>query len=137
LATDMVRRRHCPRSRLATARFLALAFVLTTAFYYCERRYDLLPLPPPIPPCSALAALPPENRVRVAIIYRQLRRSRRTRRLRTCGRIAADAQRTQSILVCGPGNNDGSLVLHVGGSADRLRRPCRSVDVVGSFGGPC
>lgn len=36
----------------------------------------------------------------------------------------------------GPGNNDGSLILHVGGRVDRGKRLCRSVEVVGSFGGP-
>lgn len=36
----------------------------------------------------------------------------------------------------GPRGYDGSLILHVGGNADRWRSLCRSVEVVGSFGGP-
>jgi hypothetical protein len=36
----------------------------------------------------------------------------------------------------GPRGYDGSLILRVGGNADRWRSLCGSVEVVGSFGGP-
>jgi hypothetical protein len=35
----------------------------------------------------------------------------------------------------GPGSYDGSLILNVGGSVDRWKPLCRSLEVVGTFGG--
>lgn len=36
----------------------------------------------------------------------------------------------------GPREHDGSVILHAGGDPERWRRRCRSVDIVGAFGGP-
>jgi hypothetical protein len=205
--------------RLATARFLAVAFVLTTAFYYCERgtNYYLFPVYPtmfsigavtcvrltrwilrvwvggaltvsglllpvvlPIldPPllqrymeitrtkprpfqaasigapltqgfsdelgwrdmeksvAAAFRALSPEDRVRVAIITADYGEAAA---LDVYGRedaLPPALSGHNQYWFWGSGNNDGSLILHVGGRADRWKRLCRSVEVVGSFGGP-
>jgi len=205
--------------RLATARFLAVAFVLATAFYYSQRgtNYYLFPVYPTIFVVGAVlcerlspittrawiaiavcvgvlfapVALPildpsqlprymeithtklapieaagvgapltqsfsdefgwrdleknvatifhqlsPEDQARVAIITSNYGEAAALDVYGRSDGLPPALSGHNQYWLWGPRGYDGSLILRVGGNADRWRSLCGSVEVVGSFGGP-
>jgi hypothetical protein len=85
---------------------------------------------------AAFRALPPEDQARTAILASNYGEAAALDVYGRADGLPTPLSGHNQYWLWGPRGHDGSLILHVGGNPDRWRTLCRSVETVGTFGGP-